>query len=112
MVLGALFTLLAAVGVLRMPDVFTRLQAATKSASFGTGATILSVAIYFGELGISTRALLVIVFIFLTAPVAAHMIARAAYRLGAPKWDGTVVDELAKNYNPETHTLTGDMPDR
>jgi multicomponent Na+:H+ antiporter subunit G len=99
-VVGGAFMLLAGVGVIRMPDLFMRMQAATKAATLGAGCMLLSVAIHFGELTIVTRALLVIAFVFLTAPVAAHMIARAAYSVGTPLWKGTIVDELRGQQPP------------
>jgi multicomponent Na+:H+ antiporter subunit G len=103
--LGSVFMLLAAVGVVRLPDLFTRLQASTKSSTLGVACMLLAVAVYFGTLGVTTHALLVIVFFFLTMPVAAHMIARAAYFSGVPLWKSTVVDELQGRYDPRTHTL-------
>jgi multicomponent Na+:H+ antiporter subunit G len=94
LLVGATFILLAAVGVLRMPDVFTRMQAATKAASLGAGCMLLGVAVFFAQLDVTMRALLIIAFVFLTAPVSAHMVARAAYAAGVPLWEGTVLDEL------------------
>jgi multicomponent Na+:H+ antiporter subunit G len=91
--LGSAFVLVAAVGILRLPDVFTRMHAATKPATLGVGLIIVGVALHFGELGIATRALLVGAFFVLTVPVGAHMIGRAAYLAGARLWEGTVVDE-------------------
>lgn len=88
-----------------MPDLFTRLQVSTKASTLGVGCTLLAVAIYFGELGIIVRALAAIAFFFITIPVAAHMIARAAYFVGVPLWEGTVVDELQGRYDPNTHIL-------
>jgi multicomponent Na+:H+ antiporter subunit G len=96
---------LAAVGLVRLPDLFTRMQASTKASTLGVACMLLAVAIYFGTLGVTTRALLVIVFFFLTMPVAAHMIGRAAYFSGIPLWQNTVVDELRGSYDPRTHTL-------
>lgn len=98
MFIGAVFMLLAAVGLIRMPDLFTRMQAATKGAALGAGCSLLGVAVYFGTLEITTRVLLIVAFIFLTAPVAAHMIARAAYVVGVPLWEGTVVDRLREHH--------------
>jgi multicomponent Na+:H+ antiporter subunit G len=105
--IGAGFALLAAVGVARMPDLFTRMQTATKASTLGVSCTILGVALHFGELGIITRALAIIAFFLLTAPVAAHMIGRAAYFVGVPLWRGTIVNELRERYDPETHALRG-----
>lgn len=105
---GAFFLLLAGVGVLRMPDLFSRMQAATKAATLGAGLMLLAVATHFDDLGTTIRAVLVAAFFFLTAPVAAHMIGRAAYFIGVPLWEGTITDELRGRYDMETHTLSSD----
>lgn len=105
MVLGGVLMLLAAVGVARLPDVFMRMQAATKASALGAGLMVLAVAIFFGDLGTVMRAVLVIAFIFLTAPVSAHLIGRAAYFVGVPLWEGTVRDELRDHYDLRTHAL-------
>ena len=102
---GSLFMALAGVGVLRMPDLFMRMQAATKGATLGAGCMLLAVAVHFQDLAVATRAILVIAFLFFTAPVAAHMIARAAYSVGTPLWFGTIADELrGKKNKPSNET--------
>jgi multicomponent Na+:H+ antiporter subunit G len=106
-VIGGAFMLLAGVGILRMPDLFMRMQAATKAATLGAGCMLLAVAVHFGELTVVARALLVIAFVFLTAPVAAHMIARAAYSVGTPLWEGTIADELRDQHPPPAAPETG-----
>lgn len=105
MLVGAAFMLLAGAGVVRMPDLFMRMQAATKASTLGMGCVVLAVAVHFGELGITTRALATIFFVCFTAPVAAHKIARASYFARVPLWEGTVVDELRGHYDPRTHRL-------
>lgn len=105
LIVGATFMLFAAVGIIRMPDLFSRMQAATKTSTLGAGSMFLGVAVFYGELGIVSRSILVIAFMFLTLPVSAHMIARAAYFVGVPLWKGTVIDELKGAYNPVTHEL-------
>lgn len=109
LVIGALFMLLASVGVLRLPDVFMRLQAATKAATLGVGCMLLAVAFHFEDLAVATRAVLVMAFVFLTAPVGAHMIARAAYAVGAPLWEGTITDELRRDSDRKTHPPADDL---
>jgi multicomponent Na+:H+ antiporter subunit G len=94
LVVGASFMLLAGLGVLRLPDLFMRMQAATKASTLGVGCLLLGVALHFQDLTVATRAVLVIAFFFLTAPVSAHVIARAAYAVGVPLWEGTITDEL------------------
>ena len=107
MVIGATFMLLAGVGIVRMPDLFTRMQTTTKAATLGIGCMLASSAVYYGKLEITARALAVIVFALLTAPVAAHMIARAAYFIGVPLWKGTIRDDLQGHYDLRTHVLEG-----
>ena len=82
LILGGILTLVAAVGVLRMPDLFLRMHAATKAGTVGVSSIAIGVMIHFGTLTVISRGVLVIAFFLLTAPVAAHMIARAAYRSG------------------------------
>ena len=94
LIIGSLFALVAAVGIVRLPDLFSRMHSTSKSATLGVGCILLGVAIHFNELGVTTRALLTIAFLFMTAPIAAHLISRAAYLTGVPQWEGTVVDEL------------------
>ncbi len=108
MLLGSLFMLLAATGVARMPDLFMRMQAATKAATMGAGLIGLAVALYFGDIATVMRAGLVIGFIFITAPVSAHLIGRAAYFVGVPLWEGTVIDELRGHYDLDTHVLASE----
>lgn len=91
---GALFALISSIGVLRMPDLFLRTSAATKASTFGLGLTLLGVALTLESLETTTKCLAVIGFVFLTAPIAAHMITRAAYLDNAPLWKQTIVNEL------------------
>jgi len=104
-VLGAALGVLSAVGILRMPDVYIRLQVASKASSLGIALLMLGVAAHFGDLSVTIRALLVVVFLFLTAPVAAHVIGRAAYITRTPLAAGTEPDELAGAYDPESGRL-------
>lgn len=105
--IGSVFALLSSVGLVRFPDLFMRMQASTKATTLGIGCLMLAVAWHFGEIGVATRSLLVVLFVFLTAPVAAHMIARAAYVTGAPLWEGTLQDDLAGKYDLVEHELEG-----
>jgi multicomponent Na+:H+ antiporter subunit G len=110
LLVGAAFLLLAALGVLRMPDLFTRMQPATKAATLGISCTLGAAALHFGDPVIALRVLATIVFFFLTAPVTAHLIGRASYFVGVPLWEHTVADELRGRYNPVTHDLDGEEP--
>ena len=92
-VAGSAFALLAAVGVLRMPDVFTRMQASTKASTLGLQCLLAAVALRNPELSFVVRAASIAAFMLLTTAVAAHVIARAAARSGVALWPGTLVDE-------------------
>lgn len=92
-IVGSLFALLAAAGVLRMPDVFTRMQASTKASTLGLGCFVVGAALQLGDMASVIRLISIGAFLLLTTPVSAHVIARASYRAGIPLWSGTVLDE-------------------
>ena len=92
-IVGSAFAFLAALGVLRMPDVFTRMQASTKASTLGLGCLLLGAAMQLADLASVIRLISIAAFLLLTTPVSAHVIARASYRADVPLWDGTVLDE-------------------
>ncbi len=94
MLSGAVFMLLSAIGAVRMPDLLTRMHATTKAGAFGAGLMLVGVAMEFTELSVMVRALVILVFIMLTSPVAAHAIGHAGYLTGAKLWEGTLKDDL------------------
>ena len=77
---GAVFSLIAAIGVLRLPDLYTRLHAASKAGAIGAGLIFLALAVVSLDGAIILRSLLGIVFLLLSTPLSAHLLARAAYR--------------------------------
>jgi multicomponent Na+:H+ antiporter subunit G len=85
---GSMFAFVAALGILRLPDLYTRMHAASKAGTVGSGLLLFAAGIESGEVAVFVRALAGFVFFILTAPVAAHLLARAAhstgYRLGPP----------------------------
>jgi multicomponent Na+:H+ antiporter subunit G len=97
--LGAAFILVAALGVVRMPDIFLRMSCNAKASTLGIGLLLLALAIHFGEMDVSGRALATIGFIVLTTPVASHRIGRVAYLDGALLWEGTIVDEMRGKFS-------------
>jgi multicomponent Na+:H+ antiporter subunit G len=99
--IGSVFALLAALGVLRMPDVFTRMQTSTKASTLGLGCLLIGAALQLGDLASFVRLASIGAFIFLTTPVSAHVIARASYFAEIPLWTGTVVDE--RRGSPQAH---------
>ncbi|MDM5228661.1 monovalent cation/H(+) antiporter subunit G [Cytobacillus sp. NJ13] len=94
--LGAFFSLVAAFGVIRLPDVYTRNHAASKSATLGVLCVLLGTLLffYFKDGYFNSRVVLGIIFIFLTSPIAGHLIGRAAYNSGVKLWDQSVRDDL------------------
>jgi multicomponent Na+:H+ antiporter subunit G len=107
LIFGAAFSFLAAVGIVRLPDVFTRMQASTKASTLGLGCMLLALAIHFSDLSVTTRSFLVILFVFITSPIAAHMIGRVAYLMKEPLWEGTLIDELEGRYDRPAGVLHG-----
>ncbi|MBB4119300.1 multicomponent Na+:H+ antiporter subunit G [Mesonia hippocampi] len=105
---GALFILLAAIGFVRMPDAYLRISVTTKAVTLGVGLILISAAIYFEDLSITSRVLAIILFIILTAPVGAHLIGRASYLMKVSMWKKTTLDELEGKYNELTHELRSD----
>jgi multicomponent Na+:H+ antiporter subunit G len=98
LLVGSAFVLISAIGVVRFPDVYMRMHAATKAGTLGAGIVLAGAAVLFGALGVSVKALVVFVFLLLTAPVAAHVLGRASYHDGTPKWSRTALDELEGRY--------------
>lgn len=95
MLVGAAFTLVASIGILRLPDLYTRMHAASKAGTLGSGVFLLGLALYAQDHATVSRALAAIVFFLLTAPISAHLLAKAAYAAGYRLWEGSVHDEMA-----------------
>lgn len=94
---GTLFAVIAAVGILRMPDFYMRISATTKASTLGVTFILGATALYFNDAAVSGKIIAIIAFIVLTTPVAAHMIGRAAHRSGVPLWNGSVRDDLKRS---------------
>ncbi len=94
---GILFDLFGVLGLVRLPDVYNRLQAATKSVTFGSAGILIGVFVYSGFTAMGFKALLCTVFILLTSPVSAHAIAKAAHKAGIKLTDKTIIDLYQKD---------------
>jgi multicomponent Na+:H+ antiporter subunit G len=92
-VVGVLFDLFGCIGLVRLPDVYNRLQAATKCVTLGTCMILIGVAINIGIGEGGIKALICAAFVLLTSPVGAHALARAAHKAGIRLWEGSVVDK-------------------
>ena len=107
LLIGACFALVAAVGLIRLPDLYTRMHAASKAGTLGSGVLLIALAIHDGSGGTASRALAGVVFFLLTAPISAHLLAKAAYSVGYRLWDGSVMDEMTGS-RTETPRAEGD----
>ena len=109
--LGTLFVLLSAIGLVRMPDTYMRISVNTKAATLGVGLILVGTAVFFNDLSTTSRSLVIILFVFLTAPVSAHLIGRASYFMGVKMWKGSIIDDLKGKYQKNTHVLKSDSDD-
>ena len=100
--IGVFLTLLSAVGVIRLPDVYSRMHAAGKSSTLGVVFLMLAVVLYFIPEGIiNAKILLAILFVFMTAPLSSLIVNRSAYRIGVPLEKNSVQDDLKEMYDQE-----------
>ncbi len=109
LIVGGGLMLIAAVGVVRLPDLLMRMHATTKAGTLGAALTVAAVAVHFAEAAVTARAAAIILFIVLTAPVAAHAIGRASYFAGVTLWRGTARDDLRGKYDADSHTLASGL---
>jgi multicomponent K+:H+ antiporter subunit G len=96
LLIGLAFTLAGSIGLVRLPDFYTRMHAPTKATTLGVSALLAAavLALPGGGLATALKAALVIAFLFLTTPIGAHMLARAARHGGVPAGPETELDEL------------------
>ena len=96
LIIGASFSLIASIGIIRLKDVYMRMHAASKAGTLGSGVMLLALAVHAGDLAVVTRAIAGVVFFLLTAPISAHLLAKAAYAAGYQPCADTKEDALAK----------------
>jgi multicomponent Na+:H+ antiporter subunit G len=99
--IGILADLIGCIGLIRFPDLYTRLQASTKCVTLGTCGIFFGIFVYYGFNTIGFKALLVMLFVFLTSPVSSHALSRAAYKSGVKMCDKSVCDEYKKVISSE-----------
>lgn len=97
--IGAGFALVATIGVIRLPDIYSRMHAASKAGTVGSGAMLIAIAVLAGDVATVTRALAAVAFFLLTAPVSAHLLAKASYAAGYRLWERSVQDDMASAQN-------------
>ncbi len=94
---GVFFFFVGTLGLLRFPDVFTRMHATTKSDTLGAASILAGLALYSGDFFTGSKMLIIIVFTVIGNPTAAHAIAKAAYISGERDYEGIVVDEYGRD---------------
>ncbi len=100
--IGVTLMVIAGFGLLRLPDVFSRMHAGTKAASLGLACILLGVALLLPGSEATVKLVAALIFQVVTAPVAAHVIGRGAYRSGVKLWEGTLYDELGRDVGPDS----------
>ncbi|TDH38822.1 monovalent cation/H(+) antiporter subunit G [Pseudohoeflea suaedae] len=93
--IGSFFALVASIGLLRLPDLYSRMHAASKAGTMGSGLLLIALAVHAADAGVFARALAGVVFFLLTAPISAHLLAKAAYSVGYRLGPNAVRDEMA-----------------
>jgi multicomponent Na+:H+ antiporter subunit G len=96
LLIGSIFTLSASIGLLRLPDVYSRMHAASKAGTLGSCVILLALAVVEADISVATRVVAAIIFFIITAPISAHLLARAALTAGYPLWRGSVRNEFRK----------------
>ncbi|MFH1768812.1 MAG: monovalent cation/H(+) antiporter subunit G [Candidatus Omnitrophota bacterium] len=91
--LGLMFDFFGCLGLVRLPDVYNRLQAATKCVTFGTCSILFGTFLLLGFSSAGIKCLLTILFLILTSPTSAHALARASHKAGVKLWSGSVCDQ-------------------
>ncbi len=99
--IGFAFDFVGCLGLVRLPDVYNRLQAATKCVTVGTCSILFGTFLMVGFTAAGIKCLLCVIFIVLTSPVAAHAVARGAHRAGVKLSQGSVVDRYAEDKEGE-----------
>ncbi|WP_349360048.1 monovalent cation/H(+) antiporter subunit G [Stappia sp.] len=96
LVVGSIFALIASLGLLRLKDVYMRMHAGSKAGTLGSGLMLIALAVHAHQIDVITRAFAGVVFFLLTAPIAAHLLAKAAFEAGYRPCADTKIDEMPK----------------
>ncbi|MGL1922069.1 MAG: monovalent cation/H(+) antiporter subunit G [Hyphomicrobiales bacterium] len=104
-IIGALFSLIGALGVLRFQDVYVRMHAASKAGTLGAGLLLIAVAVASAEVGLITRSIAGVIFLILTTPVSAHLLARASVIAGVKTCKETEINLIDGKYSENGEVL-------
>lgn len=109
--IGIAFIAIAAIGILRMPDVYTRMSAVTKAVALGVGFILMGVVFHFNDTSVMLKATVIVVFLIFSLSVSAHVIGWAAYQDRTPMSDMTFLDELQEQVGPRKSPKRLEDPD-
>jgi len=97
-IIGLAFDFFGCLGLIRLPDVYNRLQASTKCVTLGTCSILFGLFLFKGFTSAGIKAILCIIFLLLTAPVSAHALARGAHKSGVKLWEKSVCDKYEEDH--------------
>ena len=100
--LGAIFILIASIGVFKMPDFYSRLSVTIKAATLGIGCILVAAVLYFSDFSVTTKAIAIMFFLLITSPVAGFLISKVAYMTGTKLWKHSLMDELKDDLEKES----------
>lgn len=109
--IGIAFIAIAAIGIVRMPDVYTRMSAVTKAVALGVGFILMGVVFHFNDTTVMLKATVIVVFLIFSLSVSAHVIGLAAYEDRTPMTEKTFLDELAQDKGPRKAPKRVEDPD-
>jgi multicomponent Na+:H+ antiporter subunit G len=98
LVVGLFFTVVGCIGVIRFPDIYNRLQAATKCITMGTCSVLVATMVFAGWGTITMKCIICVVFILITSPTAAHALARSSHRFGIRLWEKSVMNDYEEDH--------------
>ena len=97
LLMGLFFMFVGALGVVRLPDAYNRIHAASICVTLGLSAMLVAACFHLGAAPIIMKSIITIVFIFVATPIGSHMLAKAAHDTNLPQWENTLSDELAQD---------------
>jgi multicomponent Na+:H+ antiporter subunit G len=109
LVVGLFFMLVGAIGVVRLPDCYHRIHAASMCTTLGASAMILAAAFHIGDAAVAAKSAVTIIFLFAAVPVGSHLLAKAAHHGHAPQWPATAGDDLAEDKDDPAYAINDDV---
>jgi len=105
---GLIFMFVGALGVVRLPDAYNRMHAASKCVTLGLTGMLLAACYHIGTAPIVFKAIATIVFTFVATPIGTHLLSKAAHHAGLTQWDQTLSDELALDKRDPSRVVSDD----